>query len=480
MAECSRVLLIQPPFTVEADCFIGVMPPLGLAYLAAALAPTCEVAILDALAAGYETQQKNGDRIRYGLTEREILKRLADFAPHLVGISAGFSNQAEDVYALAAAIRREFPAIVQVIGGAHATALPEETLRRSGADYVVLGEGEQTLRELVDFCRGARFARPDGLAWRDGADIMVTPRAQFIANPDDLPLPARHLLDMERYFAINRPHGPQTTPRVANMITSRGCPGTCVFCAIHGIWGKAFRGRSVANVLVEIRELVHKYGVAEIQFEDDNLTFDRGRAAALFRALRDEFPGLRWGAPNGVAVWALDEELVGLMAASGCHFVTLAVESGNQRVLTEVMRKPLRLEKAKYYADKLRARGIRVDAMFVIGLPGETKAEIEDTVRYALGLGLDDVSFFIATPYPGTALYEQCVAGGFLAAGYALEKLQVHKRGFIATPEFTPEEIVAIRQNAIDRFLESRLKRGWKNRVKFHLKRLLAVLGLRR
>jgi magnesium-protoporphyrin IX monomethyl ester (oxidative) cyclase len=352
-------------------------------------------------------------------------------------------------------------------------------LRQSGADYVVLGEGEQTLRELVEYCRGTNIGRPDGVAWREGAEIKVLPRVKFIANPDDIPLPARHLLDMERYFAINRPHGPQTTPRVANMITSRGCPGTCVFCAIHGIWGKSYRGRSVANVMAEIRELVNKYNVGEIQFEDDNLTFDRGRAAALFRAMSAEFPGLRWGAPNGVAVWALDDELVGLMAESGCHFVTLAVESGNQRVLTEVMRKPLHLAKAKHYADKLRARGVRVDAMFVIGLPGETQAEIEDTVRYALALELDDVSFFIATPYPGTALYEQCVAGGLLAADYALDKLQVHKRGFIKTPEFTPEEIVAIRQNAIDRFLESRLKRGWRQRGKFYCKRLLTALGLR-
>lgn len=476
MPDLRRVLLIQPPFTVEADCFLGVMPSLGLAYLAAALEPGCDVAILDALAEGYETRQPLGGRIRYGLAEPEILRRIAEYAPQMIGISASFSNQAADVYALAAAIRREFPALVQVIGGAHATALPEETLRRSGADYAVLGEGEQTLRELVAYCRGERRDRPDGIAWREGDRVTVAPRTRFIADLDALPRPARHLLEMEKYFAINRPHGPQTTSRVANMITSRGCPGTCVFCAIHGIWGKAYRARSVANVLEEIRELVQRYGIGEIQFEDDNLTYDRTRAAELFRALRDEFPALRWGAPNGIAVWALDDELVGLMADSGCHFVTLAVESGNQRVLTEVMRKPLRLDRAKHYADQLRARGIRVDAMFVIGLPGETKTEIEDTVRYALGLGLDDVSFFIATPYPGTVLYEQCVAGGFLASDYALEKLQVHKRGFIVTPEFTPAEIVAIRQNAIDRFLESRLKRGWKNRLKFYVKRLLSPL----
>ncbi len=479
MTEQYRVLLIQPPFTVESDCFIGVMAPLGLAYLAAVLErePGCVVTIIDALAEGFATRQEEHGRIRHGLAETEILQRIAAADPDLIGISMCFSNQAADGYALAAAIRRARPAVKLVVGGAHATALPEETLRCSGAEYAVLGEGEMTLRELVRYLRGERADLPAGLAWRDGAAVRIARRGAYVEHPGELPHPARHLLDMERYFAINRPHGPQTTTRVANMITSRGCPGACVFCAIHGIWGKRYRARPVADVLAEIRELVVRYGIEEIQFEDDNLTLDRARAAELFRGLIREFPGLRWGAPNGVAVWALDDELLTLMAQSGCHFVTLAVESGSQRVLNEVICKPLKLAGVQRCAQRLRALGVRVDAMFVIGLPGETKAEIEETIRYALALGLDDVSFFIATPYPGTELYERCRANGWLTPDYDLAQLQVHKRGFIQTPDFTPSEIVALRQQAIDRFLESRLKRGWRNRLKFAVKCLLRAAG---
>ena len=232
------------------------------------------------------------------------------------------------------------------------------------------------------------------------------------ATADELPCPARYLLDMERYFAINRPHGPQTSPRVANLITIRGCLGACVFCAVHGIWGKHYLVRSVPEVLGEIRKLVECYRVEEVQFEDDNLTFDRVRAAELFRGLIREFLNLWWGGANGVAAWALDDELLELMARSGCHFVTLAVESGSQRVLTEVIRKPLKLAGEKRCARRLRTLGVRVDAMLIIGLLGETKAEIEETIRNALNLNLDDVSFFIDTPYPGTELYKRCVANG--------------------------------------------------------------------
>jgi len=262
------------------------------------------------------------------------------------------------------------------------------------------------------------------------------------------------------------------------MITSRGCPGKCVFCSIHAIWGKKYRPRSVDNIIREIKQIVNAYQIEELHFEDDNLTFDKERARDLFTAIKQEIPDLRWGAPNGIALWTLDETLIKLMAESGCRFVTLAIESGNQRVLKEVIKKPVKLERIKHIISMMKKNRIRADGMFVIGLPGETIAEIEETIDFALKLDLPDISFFIATPYPATELYDNCKEKGLLSDDYTLAGLQVHKRAFINTDEFSAEDIIRLRKEAIDRFLISRLKQGPVNWSKYYLKKILRAIGV--
>ncbi|MDP2212196.1 MAG: radical SAM protein [Candidatus Aquicultor sp.] len=214
---------------------------------------------------------------------------------------------------------------------------------------------------------------------------------------------------MDTYFTINRPHG-TTSVRTPNtsIITSRGCPAKCIFCSIHSVWGRKFRARSPESVLEEIRHLRDDYGIQELQFEDDNLTFDATRAKSIFQGMIDLKFDILWTTPNGVAAYALDDETLELMKKSGCYRICLAIESGNKEVLNKIIRKPLRLPIVKPLIAKVKDLGIAVDAFFVVGFPGETREQMADTFKFANGIGAENVNFFIATPYPGTKLYDVC------------------------------------------------------------------------
>jgi anaerobic magnesium-protoporphyrin IX monomethyl ester cyclase len=309
-------------------------------------------------------------------------------------------------------------------------------------DYVVIGEGEETLPSLIEaLMAGQSLADVEGLAYRDGGQVVATPRSHYVENLDALPLPARHLLPMDKYFAINRPHGAvaRRNPNTS-LITSRGCPAHCTFCSIHTVWGRKFRARSAASVLDELEVLVRDYAVREVHFEDDNLTYDRARAKAIFKGMIERRLDLSWAAPNGLAIYTLDEELLELMQASGCYRLHLAVESGDPDVLHRIIHKPLRLDKVREIVASAKRLGLAVDTFFVVGFPGETLEQIRRTFAFARNLEVDNVGIFIATPYPGTELEAICRAEACLSQDVPFDELRV-RRGNISTAEFTAAEL---------------------------------------
>ena len=310
MGTIQKILLIQPPCTITRDYTKEIQPPLGLAYIAAVLEKDYDVAILDAAVEGWAIECPEGEgAFRYGLSFDEIKARIAAFKPDVVGVSCLFSMQAANAHRVCRLVKEAASRIITVMGGAHPTALPETVLKDTAVDYVVIGEGEETTRQLLAGLQGGEdISRLDGIAFRRDNAVTVNPKTSFIQDLDALPFPARHLLPMQEYFRINMPHG-VTTRRSPNtsLITSRGCPAQCVFCSIHPIWGKTFRPRSPENVLAEIRLLITTYGIRELQFEDDNLTFDQKRANRLFDLMIEQRLDMLWTTPNGVAMWALDE-----------------------------------------------------------------------------------------------------------------------------------------------------------------------------
>ena len=198
------------------------------------------------------------------------------------------------------------------------------------------------------------------------------------------------------------------------MITSRGCPYRCTFCCIHRLTGRKYRRRSAENVLEEIGQLVHRYRARVIAFEDDNLTADRDRAIAIFEGIARHFPRLKWLTPNGISIRDLDRELLALMKKSGCRSVNLAFESGDPDILRHAMKKNLHPEEGRRVRQWCRELGIAVNGYFILGMPGETPESMHRTRDFALSLDLDGIGISIATPFPGTELYDLCIEKGYL------------------------------------------------------------------
>jgi magnesium-protoporphyrin IX monomethyl ester (oxidative) cyclase len=224
-------------------------------------------------------------------------------------------------------------------------------------------------------------------------------------------------------------------------VTSRGCPCHCTFCSSTQLWGRQYRTRTPENVLRELDWLIQRFGVKEIKIQDDNLTVNKERATEIFQGMIERNYGLHWSTPNGIAVWTLDEELLTLMRKSGCYEFTMAIESGNQEVLTKLIKKPLKLEKVREVNRIAKKLGISRTAYFIIGFPGETKAQIMDTVRFARELKLQMGVIFIYNPLPGSALFQECVQRGYITEQSFFETGNQYFSSVIDSEEWTAQEL---------------------------------------
>lgn len=467
--DIDNVLLIMPPATIAREYTKEIQPPLGLAYIAACLEKDYNVRIIDAVCEGWDQEKREpNDLITYGLSFESIKELINDFRPDVVGVSCLYSMQYKNAYKACEIVKDIDKSILTVMGGAHPTVLAQKILEDTNIDIVILGEGESSTKEVLDTIRkGDTLSGIDGIAFKELEKITVNPKTRFIQDLDKIPFPARHLLPMDKYFKINMPHGVSSrySPNTP-VITSRGCPANCIFCSIHSIWGHMYRARSVENIIQELKELKDKYGIREIQFEDDNLTFDKKKSLALFDKMIEQNLNLAWTTPNGVAMWNLDKELLLKMKGSGCYRLCLAIESGDQEVLSKIIKKPLNLEKVKKLMHWINLHHFETDAFFVVGFPNETKKQIQSTFRFASRLGTDNVHFYIATPYPGTELYSICKKEGFLPQDFSMEHLGV-KKGSFSTEHFTAEELEKL---VAWQTLKYRLSLLWRNPAAFYRK----------
>lgn len=432
-----RVLLINPPdtrpFNMRSDRVrIGLVAPIGLAYIAAVLEQDgVEVQILDCLD-GQMQGVKMGWGIRYGLTDDEIYQRIGSFSPDIVGVSCLFSNKSYDAHNICKIAKSVRINIMTIMGGVHPTALQEETLSDFFVDQVCPGEGELWMLEAV-----RRFP-------------LKGEHRHPLVNLDQLPMPARHLLNMPLYMNTKSTHSGVKRWPVGSLSSSRGCPGRCSFCAIRGLWGEAFRMRSADNVLNEIDHLIKTYGIRELHFEDDCLTANKRRAMAIFQGIIDRGYDLTISSPSGLAVFAMDEELMGKMKEAGYYSLSFAIESGNQHVLKDLIHKNVDLVKAKRLVDYARTIGLKTKAFFILGYPGESKDTMRETVDFAYSLGADWSLFFPATPLPGTDMFNLCVKNQWID-NPNLDDRYAFFTPNIRTNEFTPEDVTRIRDAANER-----------------------------
>ncbi|MBN1586131.1 MAG: cobalamin-dependent protein [Candidatus Omnitrophica bacterium] len=447
-----RILLVLPPTTcLEEGESKRTYPPLGLAYLAAALEPECEVQILDTILEGYAQHRLLEEGLfEYGLGTEDIEQRIREFQPDLVGVSCLHFVQAEQSHQVCRLVKRIDPDIVTVMGGVYPTVLTGQVLNDDTVDISVLGEGEETFLELVRaLSAGKDLNTVRGIAFRDGDEQHRTAsRPLMPLCAKKLPLPARHLLPIKRYSELTiRPFGYRPVLRhpFTPVVVSRGCPVGCSFCASESLWGSSYRLRDVEDVLDEM-ELLVSSGIREMHFFDDNLTLNKRYAAKLFDGMVERGLGLSWYAVVGLAIWTLDQALLEKMRASGCYRVGLPIEVADKSRL-DSMGKPVLLGRVPALVRSVKDLGMFADGTFMLGYPGETLEDMYRTVKMALALELDSATFSIATPFPGTPLWNQCIEEGFLVKGTRLIDLRFAK-GNIQTSEFGPDDLKRLRHEA--------------------------------
>jgi magnesium-protoporphyrin IX monomethyl ester (oxidative) cyclase len=444
-----KVLLVNPPSLFPSSEVPRASLPLGLAYIASSLETRGhEVEVLDAFVSGWKNRRRMGEVVRVGMGEEEIRSRMEGF--ELVGVSCSFSSSASEALKTAR-LAREAGAKV-VVGGVHASVRPEEVVE-GGADFAVVGEGEETMLELVGKLeRGESPSRVRGIVLRRGKRVVRNPPRPLLRNLDILPFPARHLFPMEEYFRVEG-RAAASRGKATGMITSRGCPRRCFFCTIPVVWG-CWRGRSPRNVVDEVEELVEEWGIEEVHFEDDNLTADGRRMRGICREMVRRKVGVSWAAPNGVEVGTLTSGLLEEMRRSGCYWLSFGLEHGDPLFRRRVG-KFFSPSHARRVVRKAKELGIWTHAFFIVGWPWETKESLEKTFRFAEEVGLDSASFFAAIPLPGTPLER------------LWGKLGLETPDLVFHPHFRPMvDLETLKAEELGRWLK-------KAHRKFHIRRFL-------
>jgi anaerobic magnesium-protoporphyrin IX monomethyl ester cyclase len=445
-----RVCLINPP-RIQQKLWgkPAAFQPLDIAYVAAVLEKNHAVSIIDCPTEGWRNLQEiDGVKYRLGLTKEQIAQRIKQWKPDLVVITVPFSGWWQTAFETASAVKIVSTEIKTALIGLHPSAKPLESLAEQNIDFVVIGEPELTVQELASVLEKGNLEdlkKVKGLGFIKDGKPVITPPRPVIEDLDSLPFPARHLLPMKELFAAVKqtPIRGEIRKPCVRFLTSRGCPNNCIFCSNHIVMGKKWRGRSPENVVAELEQIVHDYGIQQVDFEDDNMTFNKKRMEAICDLIVQRGIDIEWYTPNGVRADCLDAELLAKMRRSGCQRIYVAPESGVQRVVDGIIKKNQDLHKVEEAIVNAHRVGIKVSTFFIMGFIGETKQDMQATIAYAhklRGLGADRFYFSYATPLTGTELYRQAKEGGYLKPEFSDEAL-AWAQPLIETPEFSADDL---------------------------------------
>ncbi len=402
------VTLISPPqvFT-KSQVTAGVVPPLGLLYLASYLKQyNIEIKIIDSVGNKYSQYTPYKNVTLRGMSFQEIIDEISE-QTDLIGISSLYSSAHLIIKELIHLIKQRFPDKKIVVGGAHATILSEFVLKDTDADIIVIGEGELTLLELCQNLNN--YQNVHGIAYRKDSKININPLRSLISDLDTLPIPDRGLINIQNYFKAAEPHGCSASGHWTTLLSSRGCPFNCTFCTTPKIWQRRWRSKSPEKVIFEMIDLNKKYGVTDFHFEDENMGFSKRWMNEFCDLLIKRKLNFTWQPSNGLRVETiLAPGLLEKMKSSGCSLVVFTVESASLRVRNEIIKKSLdisSIEKAVHLANQA---GIKSTCYFMLGLPGERLDEAKATIKFATYLtrkGLDEPAISIFSMLPGCKLF---------------------------------------------------------------------------
>ncbi|MBF0244645.1 MAG: cobalamin-dependent protein [Planctomycetes bacterium] len=432
-----KILLVTPHISMQARYgnFAGAgnsTPTLGLLMLAAvAQRHGHSCVVVDAAAAVQPLAA--------------ILHAAQVQAPDLIGISSttlSIMNAAEAARALKAVA----PGSPLVLGGPHVSAVPEETMARFPEfDIGVLGEGEETFVELLAVL--ARSATPEtvrGLIFRQDGRLVRTGQRPPIRTLDALPPPAWELLEGFPQSYLPAPFKTRLRP-AASIVTTRGCPNRCIFCD-RSVFGSSCHGYSAKGVIDLVEDLQRRFGIREICFEDDTFTMDRDRLDAVCHDLCRLKRPVAWSCLGRVN--HVEPEMLANMRRAGCWYISFGIESGNQAILDRINKRTT-LVQIRQAVIAARAAGITVKGFFMVGHPGETRATLVDTVRFALDLPLDDISVTMFTPFPGSAIHAQAAEFGT----YDPDWSRMNLLNAVFVPHgLTVDDLVAAQREMLRRF----------------------------
>lgn len=394
----------------------------------------------------------------YNLTQEEFKKVIEDYNPDYVSFSILTSEYGETLDIGARIVKSVNPNIVVIAGGVHVTTNYEYVVKNPFIDFCVRGEGEYVLRDLIISLNGDAPLPKTGLVYKRGVDIIVQERA-IVEDLSKIPWPAYDLIDLNAYLTKPlRDFGPQRAPDYPclNIVTTRGCPFGCSFCQVEQINGKKVRARDPEDVINELLFLKQKYGVKSLIFLDDNLLMAPDKyAERLFSLMIEKELKVKW-IGMAFALFLLTDELLELMRKSGCVGINVAIESGNERVIKEIVHKPIKdLKKVPEIIRKIQSKGMFCITNFIIGFPGETWDEIRDTIRFAENCGSDYVKIFIAVPLKGTKLYKIAYEKKYLSGD---PDTMSWRYGTITSDEWTSKDVSILRAYEWDRINFSREK----------------------
>jgi len=439
----TSVLLANAPYTLKERygklASVGAtLPCLGLLMLGAVLRK-----------AGHRVRVV--DAVAQGLNHEKMLKQIKAFQPDLVGLTA-VTPSISKTARLASSIKQAFPSLPIVIGGPHFTAIPEKTLiDYPSFDYGIIGEGEHTVVDLIkSLTAGEIPSGVAGIAIRSNGSVFYGPARSPVKDLDSLPFPAWDLLegfpDRYRPAIFKYKQLPST-----HVISARGCPNKCIFCDTS-VFGRRVRFHSPEYVLEMIDYLVKNFGIKEIIFEDDQFLLRKERVIRICEGLIESKLKISWccsGRVNSVS----NLSLLKLMKRSGCWQINYGIESGSQKIL-DFANKAITLEKIKNAVRLTHMAGILSKGYFIFGLPHETEETMEETIRLARSLPLNDISVFMLTPFPGSRMYKIAADYGtmnnhfdrmnildvvYIPKGLSKEKLLHYQRRFMKEFYLRPE-----------------------------------------
>ncbi len=427
-----RILLIYPPSPVlnrEDRCqqptkdliVIPPLPPTDLMYLAA----VAEKAGLEAKINDYS---QNGD----------YEADLKEFNPDYLVVNIATPTLEHDLDAVKKA-KEICPDVITIAKGAAFLTLADRIIKEHNElDFGILGEAENTLKEILE---GKPKAEILGLYYKENDEVKFTGNRPFIEDLDSLPFPARHLVDNNIY------RRPDNNKVQATIKVSRGCPFHCFFCLATPVSGAKVRRRSPENIVAEIKECVEKYNIKNFLFWSDIFNIDKDWTMKLCQAIIDSGLKITWSA-NTRADTA-DLEMAEMMYKSGCRLVSIGVESGSQYML-EKMGKKITLNDVRRTVKVFKKAKIRIYNYFVIGLPWETEETVEETIKFAIELNSDFISFYTATPLPGSRFYDYALEHNLFDKETSFENAYYYPA--VNTHNLSRERVFELHKSAIKRF----------------------------